>query len=116
MIGSDTREVRDDLRRWIEDGPNQFGVLLGLLHDHDRLRERAETAETENERLRGLAYECEQLKNRLETSERQADRLREEIARLRGANEQHQREREDVAEQLSTIMNTVLVRLRTQQP
>jgi chromosome segregation ATPase len=115
MIGAETRDVRVDLRRWIEDGPNQFGVLLGLLHDHDRLRERVETVDAENERLRGLAYECEQLKNRLEASERQADRLREEVARLRSLNEAHLSEREEVAEQLSTIMNTVLLRLRPNQ-
>ncbi len=115
MIGADTRAVRDDLRRWIEDGPNQFGALLGFLRDHDQLRERVESVDAENERLRGLAYECEQLRNRLEASERQADRLREEVARLRGQNEALLSEREEVAEQLSTIMNTVLVRLRGHQ-
>jgi chromosome segregation ATPase len=112
---TETREVREDVRRWIEDGPNQLGVLGGILGDYDRLRERIESVEAENERLRGLAYECEQLRNRLETSERQADRLREEIGRLRAQNDQHVREREEVAEQLSGLMNQALMRLRAQQ-
>jgi chromosome segregation ATPase len=112
---TETREVREDVRRWIEDGPNQLAALGSLVGDYDRLRERVDSVESENERLRGLAYECEQLKNRLETSERQADRLREEIGRLRGLNDQHLREREEVAEQLSGLMNQALVRLRSQQ-
>ena len=114
MISIESKEVRDDVRRWLEDGPSQLSVLAGLLHEYDRLRERVETAERERERLRGLTYENEQLHNRVETAERQCDRLREEVARLRGEIEQYHRERAEVAEQLSEAMSQVMLRLRPQ--
>jgi chromosome segregation ATPase len=115
MAGVESKDARDAARRWVEDGPGQLSVLAGLLHDHDRLRERVETAERERERLRTLTYENEQLHNRVETAERQADRLREEVGRLRTEVEHHQRERAEGAEQLSEVMNQVLLRLRPQQ-
>jgi chromosome segregation ATPase len=116
MVSTEFKEIREDVRRWVEDGPGQLSVLLGLLHDHARLRERVELAEREQERLRGLTYENEQLHNRVETAERQGERLREEVMRLRGENEHHQKERVEVAEQLSDMMNKLLLRLRPPQP
>jgi len=115
MIGVESKEAREEVRRWVEDGPSQLSVVAGLLHEFDRLRERVETAERERERLRGLTYENEQLHNRVETAERQCERLREEVARLRAEVEQHQRDRTEVAEQLSDVMNQVMLRLRPQQ-
>lgn len=115
MIGMESKELREDVRRWVEDGPGQLSALLGLLHDYTRLRERVELAEREQERLRSLTYENEQLQNRVETAERQCERLREEITRLRGENEHHQKERVEVAEQLSEMMNQLLLRLRPPQ-
>src|SRR5262249_46651298 len=115
MISAESREVRDEVRRWVEDGSGHLGVLQGVLRDYGRLRERVELAEREQERLRGLTYENEQLHNRVETAERQCDRLREEVARLRADNEQHHKERVEVAEQLSDVMNQVLMRLRPPQ-
>ncbi len=91
MVGTESKDVREDVRRWVEDGPGQLSALLGLLHDYSRLRERIELAEREQERLRSLTYEDEQLHNRVETSERQCERLREEVMRLRGENDQHTR-------------------------
>ena len=114
-ISAESKVVREDVRRWVEDGPNVLSVLVGLLNDYERLRERAETAEREQERLRGLTYENEQLHNRVDTAERQCDRLREEVTRLRAEIEEYQRERAEVAEQLSEVMNQVLLRLRPQQ-
>jgi predicted nucleic acid-binding Zn-ribbon protein len=114
MIGGESREVRDDVRRWVEDGSSHLSMLAGLLHEYDRLRERVATAEREQERLRGLTYENEQLHNRLETAEHQCDRLRDEVARLRTELDQLQRDRVEVAAQLSDVMNAVLLRLRPQ--
>ena len=116
MISAESREIRGEVRRWIEDGPTQLSVLAGLLHDYDRLRERVATAEREQERLRGLSYENEQLHNRVESAEHQCDRLREEVSRLRTEVEQYHRERTEVAEHLSEVMNHVLPRLRPQPP
>lgn len=115
MISAESKEVRDEVRRWIEDGPSQLTVLLSVLHDYERLRERVELAEREQERLRGLTYENEQLHNRVDTAERQCERLREEVMRLRSEAEQYARERVEVAEQLSEVMNQVLLRLRPHQ-
>ncbi len=115
MLGAESKEVREEVRRWVEDGPGQLSVLAGLLHEYDRLRDRVEMAEREQERLRGLTYENEQLHNRVETAERQCDRLRDEVSRLRGEIDHYHRERTEVAEQLSEVMNQVLLRLRPQQ-
>lgn len=92
MVSAEFKEIREDVRRWVEEGPGQLSVVLGLLHDHARLRERVEVAEREQERLR------------------------EEVMRLRGENEHHHKERLEVAEQLSDMMNRLLLRLRPQQP
>jgi CHASE3 domain sensor protein len=116
MISAESKEVRDEVRRWIEDGPGQLTFLAGLVREYDRLRERVELAEREQERLRGLTYENEQLHNRVESLELQCERFREEVMRLRAENEQHAKERVEVAEQLSDMMNQVLLRLRPAQP
>jgi chromosome segregation ATPase len=115
MISAESKEVREDVRRWVEDGSSHLSVLAGLLREHDRLWERVETAEREQERLRGLTYENEQLHNRIETAEHECDRLRDDVSRLRAANDQYQRERLEVAEQLAEVMNQVVLRLRPQQ-
>jgi chromosome segregation ATPase len=114
MISAESREIREEVRRWVEEGPTQLSVLAALLHDYNRLRERVEVAEREQERLRGLTYENEQLHNRVETAERQGDRLRDEVGRLRAEVDQYLRERAEIAEQLSEVMNKVLPRLRPQ--
>ena len=49
MVSTEFKEIREDVRRWVEDGPGQLSVLLGLLHDHARLRERVELAEREQD-------------------------------------------------------------------
>jgi chromosome segregation ATPase len=116
MIGTESRDIGDDARRWVEDGPVHLAVLLGLLREHARLRERVAQADREQERLRGLTYENEQLHDRVETAERQCERLREEIFRLRGDSERHLRERVEVAGQLSDMMNQLLLRLRPPSP
>ena len=89
-----------------------FASLLELLHEHDRLRERVESSERENERLRGVTYENEQLRNRLETSERQAEQLRQSMGELRAENDRHQKEREEAAERLNHLVNEIAQRLR----
>jgi len=80
--------------------------------EHDRLRERVESSERENERLRGVTYENEQLRNRLETSERQAEQLRQSMGELRADNDRHQKEREEAAERLNHLVNEIAQRLR----
>lgn len=112
MISVESRETREQTVRWIEDGQRQLTALLALINENDRLRERLEASESENERLRGLAYEIEQLRSRLETSEHQGEQLRIELGKAHAELERHQREREEVAERLTQFMNDVLARLR----
>jgi hypothetical protein len=114
MMSVEPKQTRggDDVRRWLEAGQTQIASLLELLHEHERLRERVESAERENERLRGVTYENEQLRNRLETSERQAEHLRQSTSELRAENERHQKEREEAAERLNHLVNEVAQRLR----
>ncbi len=114
MTSVESKQTRDggEMRRWLEAGQTQLASLLELLHEHDRLRERAESSERENERLRGVTYENEQLRNRLETSERQAEHLRQTMSDLRAENERHQKEREEAAERLNHLVNEIAQRLR----
>jgi predicted RNase H-like nuclease (RuvC/YqgF family) len=115
MITVESKEERSQASRWLEDGQRLLGVLLAVLNEHDRLREQAEATERDNERLRGLVYENEQLRNRLEASERECDRLRAELSIAQLEVERGYREREDVADRLTQVMNDLLVRLRPQR-
>ncbi len=114
MTSGESRDSRDQVVRWLEDGQRQMSALLGVVHENERLRGRLEAAEAENEKVRGLAYEVEQLRDRAETAERQGDRLREQLSRAQAEIDRHNREREEVAERLTQLMNEVLVRLRPQ--
>ena len=42
MINAESKEVRDDVRRWVEEGSGHLSALAWLLHEYDRLRERVE--------------------------------------------------------------------------
>jgi chromosome segregation ATPase len=116
--GRDNREVRCRLDSGqsqmasLLDDLAELAVLTQLLDVHERLRERMEASERENERLRGVTYENEQLRNRLETSERQGEQLRQTIGELRAENDRHQKEREEAAERLNHLVNEVAQRLR----
>jgi hypothetical protein len=114
MMSVESKQMRDgdDMRRWLEAGQTQLASVLELLHEHERLRERVDASERENERLRGVTYENEQLRNRLETSERQAEHLRQTMGELRAENERHQKEREEAAERLNHLVNEIAQRLR----
>jgi len=115
MITVESKETREQAGRWIEEGPRWLSVLGAVLNSYDRLQDRTETAERENERLRGLGYEIEQVRNRLDASERECERLREEVSRLLAEAERSHREREELVEGLTRVLNEALVRLRGDQ-
>jgi len=115
MIVGESQEVREQVSRWIEDGQNHYlGAVSRVLQDYDRLQGVVESAERENEQLRGLVYENEKLRNRLEGSEHESEQLREEAKQLRAGTERHLREREEIADALTQVMNEAITRLRTQ--
>jgi chromosome segregation ATPase len=105
-------EVRQRVVRWLEEGQSQLSTMLGFLSDYERIRIQAAETERECERLRGFVYENEKLRNQLELLESEGTKLREEIHRLRVENEQHAREREEIAASLTETMNGLLRRLR----
>ena len=115
MIVGESQGVREQVGRWIEDGQNHYlGAMSRILQDFDRLQASVESAERENEQLRGLVYENEKLRNRLEGSEHESEQFREEVKQLRAGAERHVREREEVADALTRVMNEAITRLRTQ--
>ena len=115
MIVGESQEVREHVSRWIEDGQNHYlGAVSRVLQDYDRLQAAVESAERENEQLRGLVYETEKLRNRLESSERESEQLRGEVKQLRSGTERHLKEREEIADALTRVMNDAITRLRAQ--
>lgn len=105
MSGIANAEVREAIIRWLEGGLSQLRVVLGILHDHERLRGVAEATERE----------CERLRHQLETAQGECAKLREEVHQLRSGSERHLKERDDIADALSEIMNHVLLRLRSKR-
>jgi regulator of replication initiation timing len=115
MIVGESQGVREQVGRWIEDGQSQYlGTISRVLQDYDRLQAAVESAERENEQLRGMVYENEKLRNRLEGSEHESEQLREEVKQHRAGSERHVREREEIADALTRVMNEAITRLRTQ--
>jgi chromosome segregation ATPase len=107
-------EEREQVIRWIEEGRNVMGSLLGILNDNDRLKGALETSEKECERLRGTAEELERVRNLAESLQRESDQLRSEVSRLHADNERTQREREEMAQWFTSVMNEAASRLRPQ--
>src|SRR3989304_1594424 len=126
MIVGESQGVRAQVGRWIEDGQNSY-LRAGARGDSPARRVQAappghyrgprgavEAGERENEQLRGLVYENEKLRNRLEGSEHESEQLREEVKQLRAGTERPLREREEIADALTRVMNEAITRLRTQ--
>ncbi len=111
MVG----EEREQVIRWIEEGRNVMGSLLGILNDNDRLKGALNSSEKECERLRGLAEELERVRGLAETLQRECDQLRAEVSRLQVDNERGQKEREEIALSFTSFMNEAVSRLRPQQ-
>jgi len=108
-------EEREQVIRWIEEGRNVMGSLLGILNDNDRLKGALDSSEKECERLRGLAEELERVRSLAETLQRECDQLRAEVSRLQVDNERGQKEREEIALSFTSFMNEAVSRLRPQQ-
>jgi chromosome segregation ATPase len=112
VTSGESRDSLDQVVRWLEDGQRQISVLLGLVHENERLRGRVETAESERDKLQGLAYEVEQIRNRAESAERQLERARGQLIEAQAEIERDNKEREEVAERLTELTNEILIRLR----
>jgi predicted nucleic acid-binding Zn-ribbon protein len=108
-------EEREQVIRWIEEGRNVMGSLLGILNDNDRLKSALDASEKECERLRGVTEELERFRTVAETLQGECDQLRAEVSRLQVDNERGQKEREELALSFTSFMNDAVARLRPQQ-
>jgi len=108
-------DVRHRARQWLEDGEQALTALLTVLNDYDRVNDRLGETERENAKLQAVVLDNEDLRRRLELAERESERLREEVGQGLIELERGAREREEIADQLSQIMNDTLARLRSQR-
>jgi chromosome segregation ATPase len=83
------QEGDERLVRWLEEAPNHFRALHGILRDYDRAEKVTDETEQENQRLREAA--C-LLEKRLENSECDRERLQQEVRQLNTTVEQYRRE------------------------
>ena len=113
MVGGEFRELSEETRRWLDLATTQIAALRAQINDYERLRAAARGVEEENRRLSRLADEHGKLGAQLETSERLCQQLREEVDRLRAETRQN-REREEVADSLTTMLSELLLQLRPQ--
>ena len=97
MRPDESREVYEQLRRWLKEGQAQATVIQSVLRDLERFRERAEAAER-------LMHEMDQLRHWMEATERQCEELRKELDRSRANFQRLQTEREELLQQMSEIM------------
>jgi predicted nucleic acid-binding Zn-ribbon protein len=77
-------DARNLVTRWVTEGQRMLSVVPKLLHEHEQLAARAETAERKSER-------CE-----------------EEIKNLRGENEHFRRERRQTVETLKALTKQLI--------
>jgi chromosome segregation ATPase len=92
-------EERTQVVGWIEEGRTVLESILRMLTDFDQLKSAMAATQKECERLQ---HDCEQ--------------LRAEVNRLKADHERSQREREDLAQWFTGLMNEASSRLRTQHP
>ncbi len=109
----EVRDARHRTRQWLEDGERSLTVLLTVLNDYDRLNDRLDATERENAKLQAAVLDNEDLRRRLELAERESERLREEVGQSLAELERGARERDEIAAQLSQVMNDILARLRS---
>lgn len=113
MIGVEFKELPEETSRWLGQAQAQIASLRAMVDEHEQLRVDAKSAADESDRLRGLVTEHETLRDRLASSERLGEQLRAEVDRL-GVETRQYREREEVADSLTTVLSELLLRLRPQ--
>lgn len=83
-------QIRERFARWIEDTKELFGLLPGLLDHDQQLTAKTDHAEQETERLR-----------------RELGELRKEIDETRKQNEQLRADKDEAAQALAKVLETV---------
>jgi len=93
-----------------------LGIINRLFHDFDRLNGALRTAETECQRLQAMRRELQGISTFADSLNREYQQLRNEVSRRQGDKAKSQKEREEMAEWFSALMNEAARRLRAGQP
>ncbi len=109
-------EEREHVIRWMDEGRTVLGIIIKILNDFDRLNGAVEAAEKEAQRLQGMLTEFQRINSLAEALQRECEQLRAEVGRLQADNDRARREREEIAQWFTTLMNQAVGRLRTEQP
>ncbi len=111
-----TGAEREQVIRWMDEGRTVLGIIIRILNDFDRLNSAVDAAEKEAHRLQGMLTEFQRVSGLAETLQRECEQLRAQVGQLQSDNERSQREREEIAQWLTTLMNQAVGRLRAEQP
>ena len=99
MTTSEAAEGRAQVLRWVEEGRTVLDGVLRLLTELDQVRQSLAVAQNECARL-----------------QQEGDRLRAEVSRLQADTERSQRERKELANWFTTVMNETASKLQSLQP
>jgi polyhydroxyalkanoate synthesis regulator phasin len=101
MTPDESRDIYEQLRRWLKEGQARTAVIQSVLQDLERFRERAEAAERR-------VHEMDQLRYWAEATERQCEQLRQELDRSWADLQRLRAERADFIQQMSEILLRLL--------
>ncbi len=116
MTSGAAGEEREQVIRWMDEGKTVLGIIIKILNDFDRLNGALDAAEKETQRLQGMLTEFQRISSLAEALQRECEQLRAEVSRLEADNERSRREREEIAQWFTTVMNQAAERLRAVQP
>jgi polyhydroxyalkanoate synthesis regulator phasin len=101
MTADESRDIYEQLRRWLKEGQAQTAVIQSVLQDLERFRERAEAAERR-------VHEMDQQRYWMEATERQCEQLRQELDRTWADLQRLRTERAELIQQMSEILLRLL--------
>ena len=100
----------------MEEGRDVLGIIIKLFHDFDQLNGALRIAEAECQRLQTMLSEFQRVSALAEALQGECEQLRKEVSRLQAAHARSQKEREEIAEWFTTVMNEAVGRLRAEEP
>jgi hypothetical protein len=98
--------------RWVRVGHRHLTLLLSALAADDAVTSRAPSLRRDSEQVLALFAEAERLHHRATAAERERESAQREVAQLREQRDRMTREREAVADELTSAVNVALTRRR----
>jgi hypothetical protein len=98
--------------RWVREGHPYLTLLLSALAADEAVTSLAPALRRDSERVLALFEEAERLHRRRIAAERERERAQREVAELRTQRDRMAREREAVADELTSEVNVALARRR----